>query len=104
MVVKFSKNLIRLVSHVFCKLILSIEFFLNFKVHFTLLKNSKIFLRYDRSKSGRIKGSLWKGKIKKAKKRLFHLKSISSYIFQATLLKCSGNVPYIIRKNVTCEF
>ena len=31
-------------------------------------------------------------------KRLFHLKSIYSFIFQAIFFKFSGNVPYIIRK------
>ena len=48
-----------------------IEFFLSFKMLFTVLENSNYFLSYDQLKSGRIIGALWEGKTKTAKKDYF---------------------------------
>ena len=41
------------------------------QVFFTDFKNAKYILRYSRSKSEAIIGSLWKAQTKAAKKRLF---------------------------------
>ena len=39
---------------------------------FTDFRNSKPFLRYDRSKSEATTGTLWEAQAKTAKKKLFH--------------------------------
>ena len=76
------------VSHVFYKLILFFRVFTKLQVVFYRLKNFKLFLRYDQSKSGRITGSLWKGKTKTVfYKILFQLKLTSSYVFQVIFFK-----------------
>merc|ERR1712240_47002 len=66
------------------------SFKISFKLFFTALKNSNYFLRYDRSKLGRITGSLWEAQSKTAN----ILKSLKIYL----LLHFSSNLAQIFRK------
>ena len=72
------------------------EFLLRFKMLF--IKKLDCVSRYDQSKSGRIIDPYGKGKLK-WQKWLFHLKSISSFIFQAIFFKLSQSNLYTITKN-----
>ena len=83
------------VSHVFNKLILFKKIFTKLQVALYRFKEFILFFEIWPVKVGPHNRYLMERKNKNKKKSLFHLKSISSFIFQAILLKFSGNVPYL---------
>ena len=60
-------------------------------------------MRYDWLKFGHITGSLWEGKLKQQKKKLFNLEFMF-YIFQAIFFKFFKSNINTITKNVTQDY
>ena len=97
-VVKLLRSLGKGVTYVFYKLILFYTVFTKLQFAFYSFKKFELFFEIWPIKIGPHNRYLMGRKNENGKKSLFHLKSISFFIFQAILYKFLGNVPYIITK------